>query len=156
MVERIQPAAHLATTRQLARRWGLILVGIVVGIIGATTITGTAAVFGLDPGNTGLLRLVLGFTFLSTGAAIIVGAMRSRTRAAYWLLIPGGLWLIIFYIVPITGLVRASLEEGTFQTGFEFAWMWDNFAHAFTTFRPQFVRSIIYGGTATAIALVVG
>jgi len=136
------------TRRMTARQWGLLIVGVVITVLGVTMITGSAL--------SGLARLVIPIVLIGTGMAITVAAIRSRTRVAYWLLIPGGLWLIIFYVIPMTQLARTSLEEGTFQTGFEFAWRWDNFAEAFTTFGGQFFRSLLYGGVATIIAIAIG
>ncbi len=142
--------------RLAPRQWGLLLLGFVIAVMGLTMVTGTAAEAGFAPELTGLTRLLVPMVLIGTGVAIMLAAIRSRTRVAYWLLIPGGLWLIIFYLVPMTQLATASLEEGTFQTGFEFAWQWGNFAEPFTTFRGQFFRSILYGGIATAIAIAIG
>lgn len=91
---------------------------------------------------------------MTTAAAI--SAERRRRLVPYLLLLPGGLWLLLFYLVPMAQLAGTSLQQGTFETGYEFAWRWGNFAEGFTTFGSQFLRSFLYAGAATVIALVIG
>jgi spermidine/putrescine transport system permease protein len=52
-------------------------------------------------------------------------------------------------------LAFTSLQEGSLEQGFRFAWKWTNFTEAFSTFGSQFVRSFLYAGIATAVALVI-
>lgn len=78
-----------------------------------------------------------------------------RNRAPYLLLIPGGLWLLFFYFVPMARLVYVSLQEGTFETGLEFTWNWANYTAAFERFGSQFIRSFVYAGSATVAALLI-
>ncbi len=93
-----------------------------------------------------------------TAEAATSGARRrvlGRRAVPYLLLLPGGLWLFFFYLVPMGRLAAVAFQEGTFQEGFRFAWRWDNFGEAFTTFGAQFSRSFIYAGMATAAALMI-
>lgn len=79
-----------------------------------------------------------------------------RKRVPYLLLLPGGIWLILFYVIPMIQLAGVSLQEGSFQTGYEFTWAWGNYSSAFTAFGGHFIRSILYAGTATLLALLIG
>ncbi len=79
-----------------------------------------------------------------------------RKRVPYLLLLPGGLWLIMFYLIPMIQLAGVSLQEGSFEAGYEFTWAWRNYTDAFAAFGGHFVRSILYAGTATLLALLIG
>ena len=81
--------------------------------------------------------------------------MTRRGLAPYLLLAPGLAWLALFFVVPVYYLGNTSLQAGSFAEGFGFAWAWGNYADAISTFSEQFVRSLQYAGTATAIAFVV-
>ncbi len=41
------------------------------------------------------------------------------------------------------------------ETGFDFVWRWSNFSAVYDTFGAQFIRSFVYAGLATAVALVI-
>ncbi len=93
------------------------------------------------------------------GAGQTAGAASSkskRKRVPYLLLLPGGIWLIMFYVIPMIQLAGVSLQEGSFQTGYRFTWAWGNYSAAFTAFGGHFIRSILYAGTATLLALLIG
>lgn len=81
--------------------------------------------------------------------------MSRRGLAPYLLLAPGLAWLALFFVVPVYYLGNTSLQSGSFAEGYGFAWAWGNYADAVSTFSEQFVRSLQYAGTATAIAFVV-
>jgi spermidine/putrescine transport system permease protein len=80
---------------------------------------------------------------------------RHRWATPYLLLAPGLAWLALFFVVPLGFLGYQSLESGSFETGFTFTWAWENYADAFTDYREQLVRSILYAGLATVIALAI-
>ena len=47
--------------------------------------------------------------------------MHLRQRLVpYWLLGPGLLWLIIFFVVPMYFMGEMALRSGTLETGFRF------------------------------------
>jgi spermidine/putrescine transport system permease protein len=81
---------------------------------------------------------------------------RHRGLLPYLLLAPGLLWLIVFFAVPLYYMGRVSLEEGTIFTGYEFAWNFDTYSNALSTYDTQLIRSFLYAGAATLIALAVG
>jgi len=80
---------------------------------------------------------------------------RHRWLAPYVLLAPGLAWLALFFVVPLGFLGYQSLESGSFETGYTFSWAWSNYADAVTDHREQLVRSFIYAGLATALALAI-
>jgi spermidine/putrescine transport system permease protein len=80
---------------------------------------------------------------------------RHRWATPYLLLAPGLAWLALFFVVPLGFLGYQSLESGSFETGFTFTWAWENYADAFTDYREQLVRSIVYAGLATVLALAI-
>jgi spermidine/putrescine transport system permease protein len=52
-------------------------------------------------------------------------------------------------------LGKTSLATGSYETGFRFDWAWANFTHALSTYQDQFIRSFVYAGLATVIALLI-
>jgi spermidine/putrescine transport system permease protein len=88
----------------------------------------------------------------------LVGARRPSLRrrlSPYALLGPGGLWLLIFFVVPLFFMASLSLQTGDLFQGFRNTWHFANFTDAISLYHVQFVRSLIYGSIATAAALVV-
>jgi spermidine/putrescine transport system permease protein len=80
-----------------------------------------------------------------------------RRLVPYFLLGPGLIWLILFFVVPMYFMGRLSLEQGTVTGGdFEFTWQFSNFTDALSNYDTQFLRSFYYGGVATLLALVIG
>ncbi len=80
---------------------------------------------------------------------------RHRWVTPYLLLAPGLAWLTLFFVVPLGFLGYQSLESGSFETGFTFTWAWENYANAFTDYREQLIRSFVYAGLATVLALAI-
>ena len=72
----------------------------------------------------------------------------------YFLLGPGLIWLILFFVVPLYFMGRLSLESGSLGS-FAFTWEWSNYTDSLSRFDSQFLRSFIYAGTATLIALLI-
>jgi spermidine/putrescine transport system permease protein len=79
-----------------------------------------------------------------------------RRLIPYFLLGPGILWLIVFFVVPMGYMAELSLRSGTLETGFQFSWQWSNFTDALSLYDAPFLRSFYYAGAATLIALMIG
>ena len=77
-----------------------------------------------------------------------------RRLIPYFLLGPGTVWLILFFVVPLVYMARLSLESGVVGNNLEFAWNWSNYSEALSLYDTQFVRSFEYAGAATLLALV--
>ena len=73
----------------------------------------------------------------------------------YLLLLPGLAWLAIFFLVPLGFLGYQSLQSGTFDVGYAFDWAWGNYWDTLQRYHPWLVRSLIYAGLATLIALLI-
>ncbi len=79
---------------------------------------------------------------------------RGGRLTPYLVGLPGGLWLGIFFVVPILVMLSLSLQSGNAEAGFRFTWAWSNYADAWEFYHTQFVRSIIYGLIVTVLCLV--
>jgi spermidine/putrescine transport system permease protein len=80
---------------------------------------------------------------------------RGRGRLTPYLIgLPGGLWLGIFFVVPILVMLSLSLQSGNAEEGYKFTWAWSNYADAWDFYHVQFVRSIVYGLIVTVLCLV--
>lgn len=78
-------------------------------------------------------------------------ASRRRKLVPYGLLLPGGIWLLVFYVVPMLRLVSVSLQTGIFPN-YEFSWAWANYSELVTNYGSQAVNSLLYAFMATVIA----
>jgi spermidine/putrescine transport system permease protein len=82
-------------------------------------------------------------------------AERRRRRTPYLLLLPGLLWLIVFYLLPMVQLASTALQEGTLETGYRFTGNIDSFVAVFTTYLPQLRNSLLFATGATVIGLLI-
>jgi spermidine/putrescine transport system permease protein len=74
----------------------------------------------------------------------------------YWLLGPGLLWLLLFFVVPMYFMGELALRSGTLTTGYTFTSEWANVPDSLSGQTEQIVRSFVYAGTATVLALAIG
>lgn len=76
----------------------------------------------------------------------------------YWLLLPGALWLVVFFVVPFYSLVATSLydPDGSVILGYDMTWAWGNYVDALRAYWVPLVRSLAYGAVATFICLLLG
>jgi spermidine/putrescine transport system permease protein len=78
---------------------------------------------------------------------------RLRKRAVpYALLSPGGIWLALFFLVPIGYLAYTSMQSG-FLGAYRFTWNLANFTSAARLYHDQFVRSLLYSGAASVAGI---
>ena len=80
---------------------------------------------------------------------------RHRWLTPYLLLAPGLVWLAAFFLVPLGFLGYQSLQSGTFDFGFQFSWEFSNYWDAIKTYDQHLIRSLVYAGLATILALVI-
>ena len=90
---------------------------------------------------------------MERGVAAGVHIRKPRTRlgkrlAPYLLVLPGGLWLLIFFLIPIVFMASVSLQTGNLEEGFRQTWHFHRYIEVFQQYRPQFVRSFVYGSIA--------
>jgi spermidine/putrescine transport system permease protein len=77
-----------------------------------------------------------------------------RRIVPYFLLGPGTIWLVVFFVVPLYFMGKLSLESGVVGE-LQFNWNWSNYSEALSAYDTQFIRSFAYAGVATLIALLV-
>ncbi|KOY58170.1 MULTISPECIES: ABC transporter permease [unclassified Streptomyces] len=74
----------------------------------------------------------------------------------YWLLLPGILWLLVFFVLPMIYQASTSVQTGSLEEGFQVTWHFQTYWDALTEYYPQFLRSLLYAGTATVLCLLLG
>lgn len=84
--------------------------------------------------------------------------MRRGRFTGYWLMLPAGLWLALFFVIPFYSLLATSLfdPKGSVLTGYDVDYRFANFVDALDQFWEPLFRSLWYAGVATAICLVLG
>jgi len=96
-------------------------------------------------------RVAAGVQLVDRGRRPRIG----KRLAPYLLTLPGGLWLAIFFLVPIVFMLSISLQTGNLEDGFRMTWHVATYWQVLQQYHTQFVRSLIYGSIATVITLVV-
>lgn len=83
---------------------------------------------------------------------------RRRSLTGYLLLLPGGAWLVLFFLVPTVTLVGSSLYDpgGSLLQGYRMAWHVPNYVDAIAEYAPTFGRSLLYSAIATGACVVLG
>ncbi|MEV0373440.1 ABC transporter permease [Streptomyces sp. NPDC050636] len=74
----------------------------------------------------------------------------------YWLLLPGILWLVVFFAAPLVYQASTSIQTGSLEEGFKVTWHFATYLDAIGEYWPQFLRSVLYAATATALCLLLG
>ncbi len=80
---------------------------------------------------------------------------RRRALLPYLLLAPGLAWLLVFFAYPVLTQLYVSLEDGSLEEGYSFAWNWSTYSDAISQYGEQFVRSFEYAAIATVLAFVI-
>ncbi|MSW49938.1 MAG: ABC transporter permease subunit [Actinobacteria bacterium] len=73
----------------------------------------------------------------------------------WWFALPGLLWLIVFFAIPILNQVSVSLMSGDPEKGYELTWTFSTYWDAIRDYHAQFTRSFGYAGAATLIDFVI-
>jgi len=78
-------------------------------------------------------------------------ASASEVRPARWwvpwaLMLPGILWLLVFFVIPMVSMGKLSLDDGGFG----------NYADAFSNYRELIPRTFLYAFLATVICVLLG
>jgi spermidine/putrescine transport system permease protein len=69
-------------------------------------------------------------------------------------MLPGGMWLAIFFAVPILMMIGLSTMTGNIISGFGDTWQhFGNYADAFTGYWPEWIRSAEYAGLGCLISI---
>ncbi|MGW0770241.1 ABC transporter permease [Streptomyces sp. NPDC002676] len=82
---------------------------------------------------------------------------RRRGRfTPYWLLLPGMLWLIVFFALPMIYQASTSVQTGSLEQGYKVTWHFVTYWNALSEYWPQFLRSVFYAAAATVLCLLLG
>jgi spermidine/putrescine transport system permease protein len=95
--------------------------------------------------------------FSGSATAAVEPADRKRSPVALFLLLPGILYLGLFFLAPLFSLVLTSFQApvefgdiGQYQTAFK----WENYVIVLQDYWPHIVRSFGYATAATVFALL--
>lgn len=99
----------------------------------------------------------MAFSAFASTATASETAPRRKSRIALLLLLPGILYLMLFFLVPLVSLVITSLQApvdfgdiGQYQAAFK----WENYATVISQYGEQILRSFLYALLATVFALL--
>ncbi|WP_216591187.1 ABC transporter permease [Streptomyces brasiliscabiei] len=82
---------------------------------------------------------------------------RGRGRwTPYLLLAPGLIWLLVFFAMPMVYQASTSVQTGSLEDGYRVTWHFATYWDALSEYYPQFLRSVLYAGTATVLCLLLG
>jgi spermidine/putrescine transport system permease protein len=83
---------------------------------------------------------------------------RKRGWTGYLLMLPGTLWLLVFFAIPLVTLISTSLYDptGSILDGYEMTFHWRNYVDAVDSYGTQLWRSFLYAGSATVAAVILG
>jgi spermidine/putrescine transport system permease protein len=76
-----------------------------------------------------------------------------KRLAPYLLILPGGLWLAIFLVVPMVFMASVSTQEGDVVNGFVQTFNISAYGDALAQYQTQFLRSVGYGLVATVVSI---
>lgn len=100
----------------------------------------------------------MAFAAFGSGSAKEHKSPTKSSKIVLALLMPGLVYLGLFFLTPLFSLVVTSLETpsasgaiGQYEYGFE----WQNYVAVVTKYLPQILRSFLYASVATIIALLV-
>jgi spermidine/putrescine transport system permease protein len=77
-----------------------------------------------------------------------------RRLTPYFLILPGGLWLLVFFVVPMFAMLNVSLQTGSLETGFQQTFDWGNYGSMISQYHEQLLRSLRYGLVTTVLTIV--
>jgi spermidine/putrescine transport system permease protein len=76
-----------------------------------------------------------------------------KRLAPYLLILPGGLWLAIFLVVPMVFMASVSTQEGDVVNGFAQTFNFSVYGDVLAQYQTQFLRSAGYGLVATVVSI---
>jgi spermidine/putrescine transport system permease protein len=72
------------------------------------------------------------------------------------LLLPGTAWLVVFFVVPMAFMLLISLQQGTFDTGYQLTWNFGIYPEVIGQYWELYWRSAVFALAATALTLAIG
>jgi spermidine/putrescine transport system permease protein len=84
-----------------------------------------------------------------------MSGLRARLTP-YFLVLPGGIWLIVFFAIPMITMLSLSLQQGAVDTGYQLTWHVQTYLDGLKNYTPQLIRSLEYGTIATVLQILIG
>jgi spermidine/putrescine transport system permease protein len=83
---------------------------------------------------------------------------RRRGLTGYLLMLPGSLWLLLFFVVPTVTLASSSLYDpsGSLALGYQMTGHWQNYTEMLGEYGPVYLRSFLYALLATTACVLLG
>jgi spermidine/putrescine transport system permease protein len=78
-----------------------------------------------------------------------------RVFPAYWLLLPGAIYLLIFYVIPTISMLSVSLQTGSLEQGYNLTWNLGIYPEVLARNDTQILRSLAYGFIVTVACLLI-
>ena len=93
---------------------------------------------------------------LPAEAVNVIDKPGQRHGKGWLLLVPGMLWLLVFFLFPTVQLFFTSLYDpsGSFEQGYAMAWRFQNYVDAIKGTSDLFIRSFVYAGITTLVCLI--
>ncbi|MGZ6255773.1 MAG: ABC transporter permease [Candidatus Limnocylindria bacterium] len=79
-----------------------------------------------------------------------------RRLTPYLLLLPGTVWLVLFFAVPMGFMLVMSLEQGSLSGGYHLTWNWGIYPDIATRYGNLFLRSVSFALATTVLTLAIG
>ena len=101
----------------------------------------------------------MAFTAFSSAEQKVDEAARKRSPIALFLLLPGILFLVLFFVTPLISLILTSLQEPEplgFVGEYRQALNWQNYVFVLETYGTQALRAFGYAALASLFALLIG
>ena len=70
------------------------------------------------------------------------------------LVLPGVVWLAIFFLVPMVAMVSVSLQTGSLETGFSQTFNVQTYIDMISAYHVQLIRSLVYGLMTTLVTIL--
>ena len=81
---------------------------------------------------------------------------RHRGVVPYLFLLPGGLWLVLFFVAPMVTMASVALQEGSLGTGYRLTFNVGIFPEVLARWNTQFIRSAVYALAVTGLTMAIG
>ena len=100
----------------------------------------------------------MAFTAFSANTSAAEPTVQRRSPIALFLLLPGILYLVLFFVTPLISLIITSFQApdpaqfGVYTNAFR----WENYVTVLETYGEQSLRSAGYAALATLFALLIG
>lgn len=78
------------------------------------------------------------------------------TVAPYLMVLPGWLWLVAFFVVPLAAMASLSTQTGDVIRGYRQTFRIQTYLDAWQLYHDQLLRSLLFGLLCTVICLLIG